>query len=113
VLSRVLEHYDRIGLEPRLAPEYEFVVFRETEQSALEKGYRNLQPLSPQAMAYGSLRATIDTHLIGHIVDALRAMRISVEAWNPEGGPGQYEINLPHASALEAADHSSSSGGTP
>ena len=104
VLCRVLERYEQVGLEPQISPEFEFFVFRETEQSALEKGYRNLEPLSAQAMAYGSLRATIDTPVIGAIADALRAMRIPIEAWNPEGGPGQYELNLPHEGALEAAD---------
>jgi len=55
-------------------------------------------------MAYGSLRASLDQKLIGGVVEALRTMRVPVEAWNPEGALGQYELNLPHAGALEAAD---------
>jgi glutamine synthetase len=70
----------------------------------VEKSFRNLEPLSHQAMAYGALRASIDTPVISKMTDALKVMRIPVEEWNTEGGPGQYELNLPHAGALEAAD---------
>lgn len=104
VLGRVIDRCEQLGLEPRFSPEYEFFIFRETEQTAEQKAFRNLEPLSTQAMAYGSLRAAIDTHIISQLTDALRVMRIPVEAWNPEGGPGQYELNLPHADAMEAAD---------
>jgi glutamine synthetase len=55
-------------------------------------------------MAYGATRATTDTHLIGDLVEGLRRIRVPVEAWNPEGAVGQYELNIPHAAALEAAD---------
>ena len=104
VLRRVLDRYAELGLQPRMAPELEFIVFRETEESAIEKGFRNLTPLFQRAMAYGGTRATIDDHLIGPIVDGLRRIRVPIEAWNPEGAQGQYELNIPHSPALEAAD---------
>jgi glutamine synthetase len=104
VLRRVLERYERIGLAPRLAPEMEFIVLRETEESMIEKDFRNLKPLFPRAMAYGGTQGTIDQHLIGRVVEGLAHLRVPVEAWNPEGALGQYELNLPHAAALEAAD---------
>jgi glutamine synthetase len=104
VLCRVIERYERLGLEPRMAPEFEFFVFRETEQSAEAKRFRDLEPLSPRAMAYGGWRATLDDHLIGRMARALAEMRVPIDTWAPEGGPGQYELNLPHAEALEAAD---------
>jgi glutamine synthetase len=104
VLRRVVERYERLGLEPRLAAEYEFIVFRETEESALAKGFRNLEPLSARAMPYGALQGARDSSLIGPIADALRALGVPVDTWNPEGAPGQYELNIAHAGALEAAD---------
>jgi len=104
VLRRVLQRYEAHGLEPRMAPELEFIVFKETEDSAIAKGFRNLEPLFQRPMAYGAMRATIDEHLIGDIVEGLRGIRVPVEAWNPEGASGQYELNIPHAAALEAAD---------
>jgi glutamine synthetase len=104
VLQQVVSRYESLGLEPRMAPEMEFIVLRETEQSAIEKNFHDLTPLSPRPMAYGAVQATLDDHLIGRVVDGLRAMRVPIEAWNPEGAKGQYELNLPHASALDAAD---------
>src|SRR5262249_45050824 len=53
---------------------------------------------------WGALQATIDDGVIGRIVRALGSMRVPVEMWMPEGAPGQYELNIPHAPALEAAD---------
>lgn len=104
VLQRVIARYESLGLEPRLAPELEFIVLRETEQSAIDKGFRDLTPLSPRPMAYGAMQGTLDNHLIGPVVAGLQQMRVPVEAWNPEGASGQYELNLPHAQALDAAD---------
>jgi glutamine synthetase len=99
-----VERYEQLGLQPRLAAEYEFIVFRETEESAMAKGFRGLQPLSPRAMPYGALQGAKDASLIGPIADALRALRVPVDTWNPEGAAGQYELNLAHADALESAD---------
>lgn len=105
ILRGVVERYTELGLEPRLAPEYEFIVYLETERSALEKGFRGMRALSPRSAAYGGLQGTLDEPVIGPIVDALASFRIPVEAWNPEGAAGQYELNLPPMAALDAADH--------
>ena len=104
VLRRVLDRYEQLGLSLRLAPEIEFTAFRETERSATEKGFRNLEPLFGKVSAFGEMQSTLDQELIGKVVDGLNGMRVPIEAWNPEGAPGQYELNLAHAPALEAAD---------
>ncbi len=104
VLRRVLERYRRIGLEPHLAPELEFLVFRESDGSARRKGFRDLEPLFAKAMAFGATQATVDDHILGKVVDGLTAMRVPIESWAPEGTAGQYELNVEHAPALEAAD---------
>lgn len=105
VLRGVIERFEALGLEPRLAPEFEFIVFHETEETALEKRFQGMRALSPRPTAYGGLQGTIDEHVIGRLVEELAAFRVPVEAWNPEGAPGQYELNIPHAAALDAADH--------
>jgi len=104
VLGNVVARYRELGLEPRLAPEYEFVVFRETARSLHEKQYRDLVPLSDRPLAYGALQATIDEGVIGQLVESLGEMGLPVDTWAPEGAPGQYELNLTHRPALEAAD---------
>lgn len=104
VLRGVVERYEKLGLEPRLAPELEFIVYDETEESAMAKGFRDLRPLSPRACPYGGLQATTDESVIAPIVAGLTAFGIPVETWNPEGSPGQYELNIPHHAPIEAAD---------
>jgi glutamine synthetase len=87
-----------------MAAEYEFIVFRATEEEGIAKGFRGLEPLGPRAMPYGGLQGGRDNDFIRPIVDSLRELGVPVDTWNPEGAPGQYELNLQHAPALEAAD---------
>jgi glutamine synthetase len=105
VLCRVADRFERMGLEPRMAPELEFVVVRETEATAISKGFRDLTPLSPRPMPYGAMQATLDSAVIGPLANQLRLMRIPIEAWAPEGSRGQYELNLSASSPVEAADN--------
>lgn len=104
VLKRVLKGYERHGLEPSLAPEFEFVLFEETERSVVEKGFRNLQPLYAKTATMDTTRATLDNHILEKVINGLTALGVPVEAWNSEATPGQYEVNVEHAPALEAAD---------
>jgi glutamine synthetase len=104
VLRRVASRAAAQGVVAQFAPEYEFHVFRETEESAAAKGFRDLVALGGRPMAYGAIQGTVDSHLVGSIVDQLEQMRIRVEAWAPEGEAGQYELNLPPKPIVEAAD---------
>jgi glutamine synthetase len=104
VLRRVLARYDALGLTPHLATEFEFHVLRETQESAAAKHYQGLTPLSPRPAAYSAMQGTVDDQVLGRMWRALAHHRLAVDAWVPEGSPGQYEINLGHMPALEAAD---------
>ncbi len=104
VLRRVLERFATLGVEPRIATEFEFALLRETEESVVEKGYRGLRPLSAHAQGYGGTRATADGDVVDLLRDHLDAFGLPIEAWNPEGGPGQYELNVPATDPLRAAD---------
>jgi glutamine synthetase len=104
VLRRVLDRYEELGLTPRMAVEFEFHVLRETEETAVAKHFRDLQPLSPTPSAYSALQGTLDDRVIGRMAGALLGLRLAIDTWAPEGGPGQYELNLAHEPVLEAAD---------
>lgn len=104
MLRQVLRRCEELGFEPQIAPELEFVVFRETEQSIAAKGYRNLEPLDQGGGAFGSIRATRDSHIISKVVAGLKQARVPIDIWNSENSPGQYELNIEHGSALEVAD---------
>lgn len=106
VLGRLADRAQRLEIVPRFAAELEFFLFRESEQSLDDKGYRAaaLQPLNLRLGAYGIYRGTTDEHFIRPLVENLEGFGIPVEYWNPEGGAGQYEVNIVYCDLLEAAD---------
>jgi glutamine synthetase len=104
VLKRVLERAARHGYQAELAMELEFRIFRETQQSLRQKGWDNLEPLSPSNSCYSIHRATGDDFILSRIRRAMQQHGIPIEGYNREHGPGMYEMNLHHAPGLEAAD---------
>ena len=49
-----------LGYETRVTNELEWLLFRETEESAYAKGFQNLTPLSPTTQCYSCLLYTSD-----------------------------------------------------
>ena len=104
-LKRLVRRLDDLGLESRAAIEMEFMLFDETHNSVVEKGYRDLEPLWRTPQAYRLTTLGIHDELLSGMSRALEGFGLPVETWNVEGGPGQMEINLAPGPALEAADH--------
>lgn len=106
ILRRLANRAVALGLIPKFAAELEFFLFGESERSLDEKGYRSatLRPLNLRLGAYGVYRATTDEHIIRPLADHCEAFGIPIEYWNPEGGAGQYEVNIVYSEILEAAD---------
>lgn len=92
------------GYIPMFTNELEWLLFRETEQSAYDKGYRNLTQLSPTAQCYNLTRSGRDAHLVRPFIDQLLAFGVPVEVWSAEFGPGMQEFNIAPEPALAAAD---------
>ncbi|MCZ6465026.1 MAG: glutamine synthetase family protein [Proteobacteria bacterium] len=104
ILRRQLERADERGLQPQMGSELEFFLFRETYQSAGEKGYRELVTSQRYVEDYHVLSSTFAEPVIGSIRRLVDASAIPVEFSKGEWGPGQHEINLRYAPALEMAD---------
>lgn len=104
VLQRVLDRARSRGYEARLAAEYEFWFFKETPQSAREKAFRNLTPLSPGMFGYSVLRASQNSALVLDLIDQLTAFNIPIEGFHTETGPGVYEAAIEVDHGLNAAD---------
>lgn len=104
VLRRVVAQVESAGFSPLMAPELEFMLFRETPDSAAAKGYRDLDAVVARPSAYGGARVASDLPLLSPIEEALAASGIELEATMAEAGPGQYELNLTPQIALRAAD---------
>lgn len=104
ILRRQIARAAEMGFTPMAASELELYVFRDSYESAAEKGYINLQPIGRVIEDYHILQGTKEEFLIGEIRSHLERSGIPVESSKGEWGPGQQEIGLRYAGALESAD---------
>jgi glutamine synthetase len=98
VLKKIIEEYNALGLQPVVGPELEFYIANVKEDGGFERS------LSRTGRVYttGTLVDPDGTFL--HLMRMLDQMKIGVFAGNHEFSPSQYEINLWHSNALDAAD---------
>jgi glutamine synthetase len=104
VLRRVLARAEALGFEVKVGFEYEFFVFAETAQSIREKGYRNLQPISPGFFGYSVLRNSVLSDWYTDLLAQCERMDMGIEGLHTETGAGVIEAALRPADGLEAAD---------
>jgi glutamine synthetase len=94
ILTRVVALARELGYEPAVGPELEFFLLdpetRRPHGAALPPYSLAAEPrLEP---------------VVAAIRNQVRAAGIELEASNPEYAPGQYEVNIRHSGAVEAAD---------
>ncbi len=104
VLRRILGKAAKMGYDAYAAAEYEFFMFDETPESVREKGFRNLQPMTPGYFGYSVLRDSVWAELYHEILDTCEKMRMPIEGLHSETGPGVLEAALAVDKALEGAD---------
>src|SRR5262245_9792446 len=104
VLRRQLERAAARGLFALIGSELEFFLFREDYASARAKQWRGLVHGHHYVEDYHVLSGTFVEPVIGAIRRHVDASGIPVEFSKGEWGPGQHEINLRYAPALEMAD---------
>lgn len=104
LLRRMVEKAAKLGFKVSAACEYEFFMFDETPESVREKGYRNLQPMTPGFFGYSGLRSSVWAELYHEILQTCETMRFPIEGLHTETGPGVIEAALAVDEALEAAD---------
>ena len=104
VLRAVVERARAMGVEPVAGVELEFYLLRETPRSLLEKRPSQLVAVDEGPSVYGVVAASRHEPFTSAVREMLLGHGLAVEACNPESGPGQFEINLRAAPALQAAD---------
>jgi glutamine synthetase len=104
MLRRVLDRAAGHGWKVKAACEFEFFVFDETPQSARDKGYRNLRPITPGNFGYSMLRSGVHSEFYQELWSTCQDMRIELEGLHTETGPGVIEAAIQVDDALEAAD---------
>ncbi len=86
------------------ASELEFYVFDETYEGAGVKRWRDLKTMGTYIEDYNILQTTKNEPLLRAIRNGLMGAGIPVENSKGEWGPGQEEVNVRYAEALEMAD---------
>jgi glutamine synthetase len=104
VLRRQVERAAALGFTPMMASELEFFLFNDDYATAHAKRYRDLQTSQKYIEDYHILSGSFAEPIIGEIRRRVDASGIPVEFSKGEWGPGQHEINLCYAPALEMAD---------
>ncbi|KQV93459.1 glutamine synthetase family protein [Streptomyces sp. Root369] len=100
LLRSVLARCTDAGLSPVVGPELEYFLLE--EDATAPNGWRRSPAVTGTVYTAG-LRADPDNHLL-RTLRHLRDLDIGVITGNHEFDGGQYEINLTHSDALDAAD---------
>ncbi|MEU2740647.1 glutamine synthetase family protein [Streptomyces sp. NPDC007095] len=104
MLQTQLERLSRLGLDPRVGLESEFVLFQAVPQQASPARYRRLRPVSPHNLDYALDHPPALSDFFQHLEDALHGADTPVESVKTEGAPGQVEVTFPYGEALRACD---------
>ncbi len=103
-LKAVLARANGLGFSANMAFEYEFFIFNETAQSARDKNYRDLTPLSPGMFGYSVLRTETHGSLFNELMDYCIRHDFPLEGLHCETGPGVWEAAIAVDECLSAAD---------
>jgi glutamine synthetase len=104
LVKKVIEEAKQAGFTPFFAQEFEWFNFAETPQSANEKQFKNLTPLTPGMFGYSILRSTLENPFFTDLFDLMKKFNVPLEGLHTETGPGVLEAAIVYADALEAAD---------
>jgi glutamine synthetase len=88
-----------------LASELEFYLFDESYESATQKRFSGLKTAGTYIEDYHILQTTKEEGIMRAIRKGLQGAGITVENSKGEWGPGQEEINVKYADALDMADN--------
>lgn len=104
LLRRVLARAAALGITVKAGMEFEWFNFRETPESLVDKGHRNLRTLTPGMFGYSLLRLAQNSEFFNALFDQLGAFRVPLEGLHTETGPGVTEAAILFDEALECAD---------
>jgi glutamine synthetase len=107
VLRAQLARLGERGWSSNASTELEFLLFRDTYESATEKGYNQLAPANLYNVDYSLLGTARVEPLIRRIRNSMERAGMAVENSKGECNFGQHEINFRYADALRTADEHS------
>ncbi|MBZ9761967.1 glutamine synthetase family protein [Mesorhizobium sp. CA8] len=104
ILKKQVKRLQERGYIGYFASELEFYLFSETYESARKKHWQGLDSASPYIGDYQIGITTKEEGVMRRLRNEMEAAGIPIENSKGEWGPGQEEINVRYAEALEMAD---------
>ncbi|MBT5109275.1 MAG: glutamine synthetase [Rhodospirillaceae bacterium] len=104
ILKRQIARADALGYTIMIGSELEFYIFDDSFEDAAEKRYADLKTTGRYIEDYHIFQTTKEEGMIRAIRNGMDGAAVPVEFSKGEWGPGQAEINLRFADALEMAD---------
>jgi glutamine synthetase len=104
LLKKIVSEANKQGFSTIFSQEFEWYNFAETPQTANNKQFKNLTPLTPGMFGYSILRSSLENPYFTDLFELLKKFNIPLEGIHTETGPGTYEAAICHAGMLEAAD---------
>ncbi|MDB5288155.1 MAG: glutamine synthetase [Mucilaginibacter sp.] len=104
LLKHIIQQCEDMGYHAEFAQEFEWFNFKETPQSLQQKGFANMEPLSPGMFGYSILRTSQNSDFYYDLFNLLTRFDIPIEGLHTETGPGVYEAAIMHDEVLKAAD---------
>jgi glutamine synthetase len=105
ILRRQLERLRERGLVAYAGTELEFVLYRDSYEDALRRGYRDLTPANLFNVDYSILGTSRVEPLLRRIRNEMAGAGLVPESVKGECNLGQHEITFRFAEALTCADH--------
>ena len=107
VLKHQMGRLAERGLVPMVGTELEFIVFRDSFETARDKGYRDLLPANQYNVDYSILGTSRIEPLLRRIRNEMTGAGLYVESAKGECNLGQHEIAFRFADALTTCDNHS------
>jgi glutamine synthetase len=104
ILKRQIKRAAALGYTVKIGSELEFYIFDDSFEGAAEKRYADLKTTGRYIEDYHIFQTTKEEGMIRAIRNGMEGAAVPVEFSKGEWGPGQAEINLRYADALEMAD---------
>jgi len=104
LLKKVLNDAQQEGYTPYFSQEFEWFNFAETPQTANEKQFKNLIPLTTGMFGYSILRSSLKNPFFTDLFELLTKFNVPIEGLHTETGPGTYEAAIAYSEMVEAAD---------
>lgn len=104
LLKKILNEASSQGYSPFFSQEFEWYNFAETPQTANDKQFRNLNPLTPGMFGYSILRSSLGNAFVTDLFELLNKFGVPLEGFHTETGPGTYEAAIVYSGIIEAAD---------